>query len=151
MNFTGVTAVEFNGIAASFNLVSSTSIKAVVPIGAASGSISVTTPTGIATSSGNFTVIPDPANAAPSRNYFTTGTPTLTWNRVTGAETYEIQVATTATFTLPLVFTDTVPATMLTVTIPSLTNGTYYWRVRALNSSTAGAWSVTDSFTVHVP
>jgi len=99
----------------------------------------------------NLTPPCSPPNAAPQRNYFTTDRPTLTWNRVTGAEGYEIQVDTTTNFAAPLVFTTTVPASDLAVTLPSLDDGVYYWRVRALNSSAAGVWSVTESFVVVSP
>ncbi|MCB9452716.1 MAG: M4 family metallopeptidase [Anaerolineaceae bacterium] len=92
-----------------------------------------------------------PANAAPQRNYFTTDTPTLSWNRVTGATEFEIQVDDAAGFAAPLVFTTTVPATTLTVTTSSLPNGTYFWRVRAKSGASAGAWSVVDSFIVDAP
>ena len=60
-NFTGATAVKFNGTAAAtFNVVSATSITASVPAGATTGKISVTTPGGMATSAANLTVFPAP-------------------------------------------------------------------------------------------
>jgi hypothetical protein len=55
-NFTGATAVKFNGQSASFTVGSSTSISATVPNCSSTGTISVTTPSGSATSSGSFTV-----------------------------------------------------------------------------------------------
>jgi len=60
-NFTGATAVAFNGTAASsFTVNSATSITATVPAGASSGTISVTTPGGTATSTASFTItVPD--------------------------------------------------------------------------------------------
>jgi len=56
-NFTGTSAVKFNGITAgSFTVVSATSITTAVPLGATTGTLSVTTASGTATSSGSFTV-----------------------------------------------------------------------------------------------
>jgi hypothetical protein len=61
-NFTGATAVRFNGLTASFTVNSATQITATVPAGATSGPISVTTPGGTAQSAATFTVEPAPAN-----------------------------------------------------------------------------------------
>ena len=59
-NFTGATAVSFNSIAAStFTVNSSTQITATVNTGTNTGAIAVTTPSGVANSGSNFTVIPD--------------------------------------------------------------------------------------------
>jgi hypothetical protein len=55
-NLTGVTAVKFNGVTATFGTSTSTSVTATVPMGATTGKITVTTPGGTATSATNFTV-----------------------------------------------------------------------------------------------
>jgi gliding motility-associated-like protein len=56
-NFTGATAVIFyNGQSALFTVNSATQITATMPIGATTGPISVTTPSGTGISSGSFTV-----------------------------------------------------------------------------------------------
>src|SRR5207247_202620 len=59
-NFTGATAVLFNGTSASFTVNSATAITVTVPAGATSGPISVTTSGGTASSAGSFTVINPP-------------------------------------------------------------------------------------------
>jgi len=61
-NFTGTTAVAFNGVAASFTVNSATQITAIVPAAAASGPVTVTTPAGAAQSAAAFTVLAAPAN-----------------------------------------------------------------------------------------
>jgi subtilisin family serine protease len=55
-NFTGATSVKFNGQSASFTVNSSTQITATVPNCSSSGTISVTTAGGTATSSSSFSV-----------------------------------------------------------------------------------------------
>jgi hypothetical protein len=61
-NFTGATAVRFNGIAATtYSVVSATSITATVPTGASTGTIAVTTAGGTATSASSLTLpVPPP-------------------------------------------------------------------------------------------
>ena len=54
--FTGTTSVAFGGATASFTVVSDTSLTAIVPAGARTGPISVTSPGGTATSSRSFRV-----------------------------------------------------------------------------------------------
>ncbi|MGO8794606.1 MAG: choice-of-anchor tandem repeat GloVer-containing protein [Candidatus Sulfotelmatobacter sp.] len=53
---TGSSSVTFNGVSASFTLVSDTYMRATVPSGATTGPVVVTTPTGTLTSSKSFTV-----------------------------------------------------------------------------------------------
>lgn len=55
-NFISPSAVRFNGTDASFTTNSTTEIVAIVPAGATTGPITVTTPQGTATSSASFTV-----------------------------------------------------------------------------------------------
>jgi uncharacterized repeat protein (TIGR03803 family) len=56
--FTGTTAVSFNGTVATFKVVSDTFLTAVVPSGAKTGSVTVTTPNGALTSNKKFYVLP---------------------------------------------------------------------------------------------
>jgi hypothetical protein len=60
-NFTGTTAVAFNGTAATnFTVVSATQLTAVVAPGSTTGPITITAPTGTATSVTSFVVAPPP-------------------------------------------------------------------------------------------
>lgn len=59
-NFIGVSAVQFNGVAAAFTVLSGTQIRTAVPAGATSGPITVVTDNGAGSSSTAFTVIPPP-------------------------------------------------------------------------------------------
>jgi uncharacterized repeat protein (TIGR01451 family) len=99
----------------------------------------------------NQVTISSPNNVAPLTNYYTTNTPTLTWNNITWATQYEIQVDSSSNFTAPLEFTITVSASNLSVTTTALAEGTHYWRVRAINGTTLGAWSSTALFLVDIP
>jgi uncharacterized repeat protein (TIGR03803 family) len=64
--FTGTTAVSFNGTPATFRVVSATYMTATVPSGATTGSVTVTTPSGILTSNQKFRVHPVVLTVAPS-------------------------------------------------------------------------------------
>jgi subtilisin family serine protease len=92
-------------------------------------------------------------NSPPPRNFFTTDTPTLTWNRILGAVRYEVQVAYDTKFT-NLVFPPAlnVSAPALSMQTPHLDDGVYYWRVRGCSSATiCGAYSGAEAITVDVP
>lgn len=55
--FTGTTSVRFGGAAATFKVLSDTTIAAVVPAGAATGDIAVATAAGVGTSTSEFTLL----------------------------------------------------------------------------------------------
>jgi len=57
-DLTGATSVSFNGTPAAFKVVSATEITTIVPAGATTGKIQVTTPRGALFSSGPFLVMP---------------------------------------------------------------------------------------------
>ncbi len=96
-NFTGASAVTFNGVAAaSFTVNSANEIVAVLPIGATTGLIAVTTPDGTANSSANFVV-----NTVPAQPGVISGSDTLCSG---SSETYsiaQVQDATGYTWVLP--------------------------------------------------
>ena len=64
--FTGTTAVKFNGVSATFNNVSDTYMTAIVPAGALTGSVTVTTFTGSMTSNRKFLVVPQIKSFSPT-------------------------------------------------------------------------------------
>jgi plastocyanin len=73
-------------------------------------------------------------------------TPTLTWSSVTGASTYEVQVATDKGFTNIVASTTGLTTPQWAVT-PALSSGTTYsWRARAVNLCGPGPFSPTSSF-----
>ncbi|MBK9018446.1 MAG: proprotein convertase P-domain-containing protein [Saprospiraceae bacterium] len=74
-------------------------------------------------------------------------TPTLTWNAVSGAATYDVQVSTSNTFATTVVNATGVTGTSYNVTTPLNANTTYFWHVQAVNNCGAGSYSSTFSFT----
>ena len=68
-NFTGATAVRFNGTSASFTVSSATAIQATVPASATTGPISVTTSGDTATSGSSFTVSTPGSGASIASRY----------------------------------------------------------------------------------
>jgi hypothetical protein len=92
-----------------------------------------------------------PALATPTNGATTQPlSPILTWNAVQVATRYELQVSTSSGFS-STVFDDTsITATSRQVG-PLVNNGTYYWRVKAINTAGTSPWSAVWSFSVAVP
>ncbi|MDO7849489.1 M12 family metallo-peptidase, partial [Hymenobacter sp. M29] len=113
-NFTGATAVSFNGTAASsFTVVSATQLTATVAAGTTTGTITVTTPQGTATSALPFVV-----GAPPTITSFTPAsgavgsTVVITGTNFTGATQVTFNGTVAPTFTVN-------SATQITVTVPA--------------------------------
>jgi hypothetical protein len=85
--------------------------------------------------------------ATPIRNRFSTATPELTWQGVTVAVGYQLEVDESSSFTSPLRYD---LGAVLSYLLPApLTNGRYYWRVRAaLGGGRYSGWSAVESFVV---
>jgi hypothetical protein len=99
----------------------------------------------------NFVMV-SAANAAPSRNFYRTATPTLRWSPVTWATAYEVQVNTANSFTPPHSFGTVISPNQLSVTVsPSLPDGVYYMRVCARDAAGTCTWSAIESFVVDAP
>ena len=140
-NFTGVTAVAFNGTAAaSFTAVSATQLTAVVAAGSTTGLITITAPTGTATSATPFFV-----GFPPVITSFTpTSGPVGTTVVITGTDLTD---ATQVTFngTPALVFSVN-SATQITATVPAGATTGPIGVTTPINSATSAT-----SFTVIQP
>jgi hypothetical protein len=100
----------------------------------------------------SLTLISFPSDV-PVLNLVMDETPTLTWTRVTWARAYHVQVSRHPNFLSAVVVNRRVTSTTLT---PELSDGTYYWRVRALHGnyngqSVWGPWSRTETLRVYAP
>lgn len=83
-------------------------------------------------------------------NYYTIANPTLTWNPLTWSQRYHVQVDNDLNFGSPEYENDNISPATLSVS-PTLGNGIWYWRVRALRQNqTWGAWSATQIFKIEV-
>ena len=93
--FSGATAVTFNGrVATQSSIASDTAITAIVPVGASSGPIAVTTPGGAATSAASFTVVPLTISVkAMSGPYVQASTLPVSWTTNTPVSAGEFQVS----------------------------------------------------------
>ena len=103
-NFGSASAVKFNGTSAAFTVNSTTQITAFSPAGASSGPITVTTPSGTATSATSYTVIPGlpaPGIVGFSPSYGLPGsTVVITGTNLTGATAVSFNGVNAAAFTV---------------------------------------------------
>ncbi len=72
--------------------------------------------------------------------------PTLSWDAVQGAVTYEVQLSTGSGFSSNLLDAST-SSTSYSSTVELGTGTKYYWRVRAVNSCGNGSYSSANQFT----
>ena len=117
-NFSGATAVSFNGHPAQFTVSNSGTVTTAVPVGATNGPITVTTLDGTATSTGSFTVtaggVPFSLNATPSSQTVTAGASTG----------YTVTISRNTGFTDNLTFSVSgLPAATTTIFTPNPTSG----------------------------
>jgi len=91
----------------------------------------------------------DAPDAVPDRNFFDTTTPTLTWNRVSWAAGYTVEVDDDADFSSLEFRGETLGSDALSVQTDELTRGRYYWRVCAhVDANRCGKWSQVERFWV---
>lgn len=93
------------------------------------------------------TILGAPTNSSPADNAFSRPlNGTVSWSAVTGASTYNVQIATDANFNTIVVNQNGIATTSFDYT--NFLNATkYYWRVRATNAEGTGAFSTPTSFT----
>jgi hypothetical protein len=88
-----------------------------------------------------------PVLTSPLFDPFIQGTVTFAWGSVSNASSYQIQVASTQTFSSPSPIRDFV-LNSYTFTTTLVTNQGYWGRVRAWNAAGAGPWSAPKHFTI---
>lgn len=122
--FTGTTKVSFNGVSATFRIVSDTYITASVPSGATTGYVSVQTPGGTLKSNRKFLVAPANLTFSPTSGPVGTVV-TITGTSLTGANrvTFGGVPATTFTVDSDTQITATVPTGAVTGKISVTTAG----------------------------
>jgi hypothetical protein len=92
-------------------------------------------------------ILASPANGASNIST----SPPLSWNASSGATTYQIQVATSSSFTGSSMVGDQSGLTGTLLLLSNLPGNTiYFWRVRATNSVGTSVWSAVWSFSTIV-
>lgn len=72
---------------------------------------------------------------------------TFSWDAVTEATEYELQISTDGIFGT-IIHTQTITTTSYNYTLPA--SDVYYWRVRGVHNGIAGDWSVGGQFTLQL-
>jgi len=86
------------------------------------------------------------------QNYYGALPVALTWNPISWATGYELEVDDNADFGSPEYEIDTLSNTDTTVSISALSNGSYFWRIRAKNENGVWqGWSQVEQFMLEVP
>jgi len=101
------------------------------------------------TTLGRTVIAPELLSPKPGASEVATK-PLFQWSAMAGAEKYELMVSTSFSFTNPVIAktgSHALPATAWQSNINLDYNTTYYWKVRAIGSSTNSDWSATGVFT----
>jgi hypothetical protein len=92
-----------------------------------------------------------PPNSTPGPHFFAERHPTLTWDNITWALGYHIEIDDDLAFNSPI-SGETNANTLSYTTVEELADGVYYWRVQAkLNDVEWGDWSATETIIVSAP
>jgi hypothetical protein len=92
-----------------------------------------------------------PPNATIAPHFFAVSRPTLTWDNITWALGYQIQIDDDPAFASPITAELSADTLSYTLVYP-LANDTYYWQVRAKrNDIDWGDWSATETIIVSAP
>lgn len=89
-----------------------------------------------------------PSLASPTNN--ATSQPvalTMSWNTISGAASYGLEVSTDSTFASTFVVNQSGITTTSQAITGLVNNTTYYWRVNAANTAGTGPWSYVNHFT----
>ena len=101
------------------------------------------------------TVLSPPALLSPEAGASGTSLrPVFQWSAIAGAESYELLVATEASFDSPLIVkvdAYALPATAWQSDVSLDYDTTYYWRIRGSTSDGYSAWSAVGAFTTGPP
>jgi uncharacterized repeat protein (TIGR01451 family) len=99
----------------------------------------------------SFTLDSTPGSA-PARTAFSTNNPTLSWNTVSWAIAYQVEVSRSSSFTNAVITSGVLSPLNLSWASATLGNGVWFWRVRARKpDGTWGPYSAPETFAIIVP